>query len=395
MNDQNNNRNTLSSELINQPSFFDSVASIIENARKFVGRTADLTLCVTYYEVGRMIVEEEQSGQARAAYGTALLKHLSAYLIKRVGRGFSESNLRNARKFYQVYSSSIQQFLTAELGDKTKMQIQQLLTDEFSGYHSFTKSQFLSDLFKVSWTHYVVLMRIDNDSERCFYEIEAAKNGWSVEDLRRQYASSLYERLALSRDKEEVMRLANEGLTVKKPGDLLKNPLVLDFLDMEEHTAYSETDLEKAIISKLQQFLLELGKGFLFEARQKRFTFQEKHFKVDLVTYNRLLRCYVVIDFKKDELTHQDLGQMQMYVHYFDRYVKTDDENPTVGILICGKKDDAIVELTLPVGENIYAAEYSLYIPDKNLLQSKLAQWIEEFEEMQTIHEIAEGGSDE
>ena len=386
MSEQNKKRNTPSSELSNHPAFFDNIVSIIENARRFVGRTADLTLCVTYYEIGRMIVEEEQGGKARAEYGKSLLNKLSIFLKNRIGKGFSESNLRNARKFYQVYAPSIQQLMTAELGEARKIEIQQLLTAKSQN------NRLLTDLFKVSWTHYVVLMRIENDSERNFYEIEAAKNGWAVEDLRRQYASSLYERLALSRDKEEVMRLANEGLTIQKPRDLLKNPLVLDFLDMEEHTAYSETDLEKAIISKLQQFLLELGKGFLFEARQKRFTFQEKHFKVDLVTYNRLLKCYVVIDFKIDDLTHQDLGQMQMYVHYFDRYVKTADENLTVGILICGKKDDAIVELTLPEGENIYAAEYSLYLPDKNLLQSKLAQWIAEFEEVQTTLDIAEGG---
>ena len=366
-----------------------NIASIIENARRFVGRTADLTLCVTYFEIGRMIVEEEQGGKARAEYGKSLLKELSIFLKNRIGKGFSESNLRNARRFYQVYAPSIQQLMTAKLGEVGKFEIQQLLTAKSR------KSQLLTDLFKISWTHYVVLMRIENDAERSFYELEAVKNQWSVEDLKRQFSTSLYERLALSRDKNEVMRLANEGLTVKKPSDLLKNPLVLDFLDMEEHTAYSETDLEEAIISKLQQFLLELGKGFLFEARQKRFTFQEKHFKVDLVTYNRLLKCYVVIDFKKDELTHQDLGQMQMYVHYFDRHVKTEEENPTVGILICGKKDDAIVELTLPEGENIYASEYSLYLPDKSLLQSKLAQWIEEFEAVQTILKIAKGGDDE
>jgi len=170
---------------------------------------------------------------------------------------------------------------------------------------------------------------------------------------------------------------------------------VLEFYGLEEMPAYSETDLESAIISNLQRFLLELGKGFLFEARQKRFTFNENHFTVDLVTYNRLLKCYVVIDFKKGELKHQDLGQMLMYVHYFDRHVKTKDENPTVGILLCGKKDDAIVELTLPEGENIYASEYSLYLPDKSLLQSKLAEWIEEFEHVNEIRDASDGGDGE
>jgi hypothetical protein len=177
------------------------------------------------------------------------------------------------------------------------------------------------------------------------------------------------------------MRLSKEGQQMETPRDMLKNPLVLEFLDLSEDMAYSETDLETAIISKLSQFLLELGKGFLFEARQKRFTFDEKHFMVDLVFYNRLLDCYVIIDLKNDELKHQDLGQMQMYVNYYDRYVKTEKENPTVGILLCKEKSDSIVEITLPKDANIYASEYSLYLPDKTLLQRKLAEWVKEFED--------------
>jgi predicted nuclease of restriction endonuclease-like (RecB) superfamily len=224
-------------------------------------------------------------------------------------------------------------------------------------------------------------MRIKNEQERRFYEIEAVNQQWTFRQLQRQYGSSLYERLALSRDKDAVMRLANEGQSIEHPRDMLKNPLVLEFLGMEEKARYSESDLETAIINKLQTFLLELGKGFLFEARQKRFTFNEQHFMVDLVFYNRLLKCYVLIDLKTGILKHQDLGQMQMYVHYFDRHVKTEDERPTVGILLCQEKDDAIVELTLPEGENIYAAEYSLYLPDKALLRQKLTEWTQEFED--------------
>ena len=249
--------------------------------------------------------------------------------------------------------------------------------------------------FNLSWSHYLILMRIKNDNERRFYEIEAVRQQWTCRYLGRQYGSSLYERLALSRDKEAVMKLTQTGQNVGKPRDVLKNPLVLEFLDIDERSNYSESDLETAIISKLQDFLLELGKGFLFEARQKRFTFNEKHFRVDLVTYNRLLRCYVLIDLKIDLLEHQDLGQMLMYVHYFDRYVKLPDENPTLGILLCKDKDDAIVELTLPEGENIYASEYNLYLPDKSLLQSKLTEWIEEFEEEKEIRNLAEGGNTE
>jgi len=364
--------------------FFDNVALLIERSRGFVGRTVDLAICVTYYEVGHMIVEEEQGGEARAEYGRGLLKELSEYLFKRVGTGFSETNLRNARKFYLVYSPSIQQTVSDELTSVPSLQIQQILSAEF---RSIAKRY----PFKLSWSHYLILMRIDNTDERRFYEIEAAKEQWSVRYLSRQVGSSLYERLALSRDKEGVMRLAQEGQTIYKPQDILKNPYTLEFLGMQEQAEYSETDLESAIISKLQQFLLELGNGFLFEARQKRFTFDEQHFMVDLVFYNRLLRSYVLIDLKTDKLKHQDIGQMQMYVHYFDRYVKTENEKPTVGILLCQEKDDAIVELTLPDGENIYASEYSLYLPDKTILQQKLVEWTREFEDAREAFEAANG----
>jgi predicted nuclease of restriction endonuclease-like (RecB) superfamily len=234
------------------------------------------------------------------------------------------------------------------------------------------------------------LTRIKNPDERRFYELEAESQQWSADDLKRQYNSSLYERLALSRDKGEVMRLAKERLTVEKSRDVLKDPLVLEFLDMSEDSAYSESGLESAIISKLQKFLLELGKGFLFEARQKRFAFDEKSFFVDLVLYNRLLQCYVIIDLKTKELKHQDLGQMMMYVNYFDRYIKAEHENRTVGILLCKEKDANIVELTLPENASIYASEYSLYLPDKTLLQQKLAEWTQEFEEVRGALEVGD-----
>lgn len=231
-------------------------------------------------------------------------------------------------------------------------------------------------------------MRIENADERKFYEIESRQQNWSVRQLQRQYASSLYERLALSRNKDEVMRLANEGQTVDKPSDIIKNPITLEFLGLKPDTVYTESKLEDAIISKMQQFLLELGKGFLFESRQKRFTFEEQHFFVDLVFYNRLLQCYVLIDLKIDKLTHQDLGQMQMYVNYYDRYVKQDFEKPTIGILLCKEKNDALVELTLPKDANIYASAYQLYLPDKALLQAKVKEWIEEFEENEELKKL-------
>jgi predicted nuclease of restriction endonuclease-like (RecB) superfamily len=223
-------------------------------------------------------------------------------------------------------------------------------------------------------------MAIKSQDERCFYEIEAAKQNWSLRELKRQYNSGLYERLALSRDKERVHKLSTEGQIVEQPEDLLKNPYVLEFLGLEEKERYTETELESAIINKLEHFLLELGKGFLFEARQKRFTFNEEHFYVDLVFYNRLLRCYVLIDLKIGKLSHQDLGQMQMYVHYFDRYIKQESENQTIGIILCKQKNDALVEITLPRDANIHAREYQLYLPDKEELRRKLLDWMAEQE---------------
>jgi predicted nuclease of restriction endonuclease-like (RecB) superfamily len=296
----------------NAAAFFENVAQIIEKARAFVGRTADLTMCVTYFEVGRMIVEEEQGGKGRAEYGKGLLAGLSSYLNERVGKGYSESTLRNARKFYQVYAPSIQQALPAESADAAKNQIQQTLLAEFKNDVLSKIGQSLSAEvypFTLSWSHYLILMRIADEQERRFYEIESRKQQWTYRQLQRQYGSSLYERLALSRNKDEVLRLASEGQTLTTPRDMMKNPLVLEFLGMDEKAEYSESDLESAIISKLSHFLLELGKGFLFEARQKRFTFDEDHFIVDLVFYNRLLQCYVLIDLKTDKLKHQDLGK--------------------------------------------------------------------------------------
>ena len=232
--------------------------------------------------------------------------------------------------------------------------------------------------FSLGWSHYVTLLAIDNPDERWFYEIEAAQNHWSVRELERQIRSSLYERLALSRNKDVIRKLAQQGLVVEKAADLIKNPLVLEFLNLEEKPTWSESDLESAIIDRLEIFLLELGKGFLFEARQKRFTFDNDHFYIDLVFYNRPLRCYVLIDLKRDKLTHQDLGQMQMYVNYFDCHVKTEDKLPTIGIVLCHRKNDALVELTLPKNANIFAPKYQLYLPSKAELKALLEKITEE-----------------
>ena len=227
--------------------------------------------------------------------------------------------------------------------------------------------------FFLSWSHYLKLMRIDNIDERHFYEIESAKNDWSLTELKRQYDSSLYERILLSTDKDKVYLLSQEGQVIEKSGDMVKDPYVLEFLGLPELPEYSETDLESKIIDHLQAFLLELGTGFAFIGRQVRFTFEEEHFRVDLVFYNRLLRCFVLFDLKIGELKHQDIGQMQMYVNYYDRKVKLPDENPTIGIILCKDKNQSIVEMTLPEDNSqIFASKYQTVLPSKEELQRLL-----------------------
>ena len=349
---------------INIESLCQNSIELIQYARQIAVKQVNLVQLMTYYSLGRWIVEEQQQGQSRAQYGKQVIKKLSDVLTEQFGRGFSEDTLKNARKFYLTYKDRISETVFSLFAIQKSETV-------FSFFEKETP-------FTLPWSHYLLLMRIKNIEERSFYEIEAAQAAWSIRVLQRQYNSSLYERLALSRDKESVMRLASEGNVITKPADIVKHPTVLEFLGLEEQTSYSETEFETAIINKLQKFLLELGKGYLFEARQKRFTFDEDNYYVDLVFYNRLLRCYVLIDLKIDKLTHQDLGQMQMYVNYYDRFQKLPEENPTIGILLCKEKNDALVEITLPENSNIFAAEYALYLPDKKVLQKKLEEWIAE-----------------
>lgn len=336
-------------------SLFNKVSSLIEQARVRVATAMNVAEVYTKYQIGRLIVDDEQKGQYRAEYGKQILLNLSERLISRYEGGWTVDTLKRCRFFYRIYCP------------------QQI------GATVLPHSEVLPN-FTLSWSHYLVLMRIKNADERRFYEIEATSGNWSVRELQRQYGSSLYERLALSRDKEQVARLSRVGNVVEKPEDIIKNPVTLEFVGLKPNASYSESNLETAIIGKLQEFLLELGKGFLFEARQKRFSFDEDDYYVDLVLYNRLLQCYVLVDLKVDKLTHQDLGQMQMYVNYYDRYVKQDFEKPTIGILLCKEKKDTLVKLTLPENANIYASAYELYLPDKKLLQAKVKEWVNEFE---------------
>lgn len=342
----------------------DDSIELVKYSRNSAVRQVNVIQTMTYYCIGKWIVEEQQKGEKRAKYGKQILKHLSDRLNAEFGKGFSTDTLENMRKFYLVYQDRISEKLYRNFAIEKSEKVSRILDDEKP--------------FLLSWSHYVKLMRIENEMERKFYEIESIKNNWSLPELKRQFGSALFERIALSTDKEGVKLLAEKGHVISRSSDLVKDPYVLEFLGMEEKTKYSETELESRILDNLQKFLLELGTGFAFVARQKRFTFDEEHFRVDLVFYNRLLKCFVLFDLKIGELKHQDLGQMQMYVNYYDRYEKTEEENPTIGVLLCNEKNDALVELTLPKDSNIYASKYQLYLPDKKVLKEKLQEWLEE-----------------
>lgn len=329
---------------------YHDIKSLLENARKKVLSTVNSTMTLTYFLIGKKIVEEEQNGELRAEYGKELIKNLATKLTKEFGKGFTVRNLELIRKFYMTYSED----------EKTKSVI------------SFSENP-----FKLSWTHYIRLVRIQNVEERSFYEIEAEKENWTVREMDRQISSCLYERLVLSRDKEEIKALSTKGQIIEKPKDIIKDPYVLEFLGLEEISSYSENTLETSIINHIEKFIMELGKGFLFQGRQVRFTFDEEHFFVDLVFYNRILKCFVLIDLKIGKLKHQDIGQMQMYVNYYDRFVKLDDENKTIGIIICKDKNDTLVEITLPENnEQIFASRYMTILPSKE----DLAKIVEEEE---------------
>lgn len=337
---------------------------LIDRARNTAIREVNLVQLLTYYTLGKWIVEVQQGGSGRAKYGKRVLETLSDALNHAFGKGYSVSTLTNIRKFYEIYKNRISAPLVTDFSEPNP---QPLVT------------KFGNDVpFRLSWTHYLILMRIQNEDERDFYEQLAIQENWGKRELSRQYGSSLYERMLIGKDKQQILRLSKKGRLAEKPADLVKDPYILEFLGIPEQTDFSETELESRLIDHLQEFLLELGTGFAFVARQKRFTFEEDHFRVDLVFYNRLLQCFVLFDLKTEKLKHQDLGQMQMYVNYYDRYEKTDFENPTIGILLCPQKNDAVVELTLPENSNIFASQYQLYLPDKKLLQKKLQEWIEE-----------------
>ncbi len=318
--------------------FYEGIKDILASARNKVYQTANFAMVEAYWQIGKSIIEE-QGGEDRAEYGAGLIKELSAQMTKDFGKGFTVANLKNMRQFYQTFPNGYA--LRSEL----------------------------------SWTHYRLLMRVENDTARQFYLDEAVKSQWSTRQLERQINSFFYERLLSSKNKEAVSQEIQTLEPAKTPEDIIRDPYVLEFLGLTPNDDFYESDLEQALITHLQKFLLELGRGFSFVARQKRITFDGRHFRIDLVFYNYILKCFVLIDLKIGDLTHQDLGQMQMYVHYYERELMNEGDNPPIGIVLCADKSDAVVRYTLPEDETqVFASKYKLYLPTEEELLKELKQ---------------------
>jgi len=322
------------------------IREIIEDAKSNAVRSVNSERVQMYWKIGRRIVVEEQDNEKRAKYGKQILANLSKKLEKEYGSGFSERNLRHARQFYLIYSNW--NALRSEL----------------------------------NWFQYRLLIRIKDETKREYYELEAVKNNWNGRELERQINSFFYERLLLSTDKEAMMEIAREERLPEKPGDVIKDPMVLEFLGLENRPGYRESELESALIEHLSDFLLELGNGFLYAARQKRITLEDDEFFIDLVFFNRLLKAHVLFEIKTTRLTHADLGQLQMYVNYYDRNEKLDDENPTIGILLCAEKNDTVVKYSLPENnKTIIASEYDLILPSEEELRKQIEKVEQEFQQ--------------
>ena len=318
-------------------SLVGEIKQILNDARAHAIRSVDFCRVQMYWAIGQRIVEKEQQGKERADYGTYLIKRLAQEIEPEYGSGFGERQLKFCRQFYKTYPN----------GNALRSQL--------------------------NWSQYRMLIQIPDPDKREYYELEAVNEGWTGRQLERQINSMLYERLLLSNDKESVLAVARKERTPESPQEIIKDPMVLEFLGLERKTAYYEKDLESAIISHITDFLLEMGKGFSFVARQKRLLLEDDEFFADLVFYNRLLRSFVVIEIKNHKITHQDLGQLQMYVNYYDRYEKQPDENPTIGILLCTEKNDTMVRLALPENNNtILASKYQLYLPTEEQLRTEI-----------------------
>ncbi len=325
--------------------FIEQIQAIIASARARAIRSVDTERVLMYWQIGKAIFEEEQQGKERASYGEFLIKNLAQALEPQHGSGFSYRQLNLFRQFYRTFP------------------IVNALRSQFS------------------WTHYRTLIRIENQDKRAFYIAETDKNNWTARQLERQVNSQLFERLLLSNDVQSVLAVAREEKLPTDAKEIIKDPMVLEFLGLKRETAYYERDLETAIITHLQEFILELGNGFAFMARQKRIHIEGDEFFIDLVFFNRLLQCFVLIEIKTTKLTHQDIGQLQMYVNYYDRYEKQAFENPTIGILLCTDKNDAVVKITLPENNStIIASKYHLYLPTEEQLIAELKKELEKIE---------------
>ncbi len=370
------------SPTVNDTALFDRVITILDEARTHISRTVNSAMVIAYWLIGHEIVVEEQKGEERAEYGKRIIADLSKKLTGQYGKGFSTSNVWLFRQFYQTYANRSPEIIYPvgrESGQRQKLYpTGGELPEKRHPAGSELTQGFHPDL---SWSHYRALMREEGEEARLFYEKEAVRSGWNKRQLERQINSFLFERLLKSRDKDGVLQLANEGLTVQRPIDAIKDPYALEFLGLPESHRLVESDLETALTSHMQDFLLELGAGFAFVARQKRLTLDGDHFYADLVFYHIRLKCYVVIDLKVDKLTHGDLGQMQIYVHYFDREVRGPEDNPTLGLILCTDKNDSVVEYVLDKEQQtIFASRYKLELPSKEDLQKLLQEWRAETE---------------
>jgi predicted nuclease of restriction endonuclease-like (RecB) superfamily len=378
---------------------YNRIRNIIESARTGAMRSVNTAQVVSNWMIGREIVEEEQKGKARAEYGKRLIENLSKRLLKEFGRGFAVRNLETFRVFYLEYPELvIPHALRAELTGDASQRI--LHTPRGKSEAVRRKSSIGNELSKLPqipyavraeswrpgllhsnfcWTHYRALLLVDKENIRAFYEIETVKNNWVARELERQINSLLYERLALSRDKKGLMQLATKGQTVQTPADVFKDPVVMEFLGLPESSKLVETGLEQAMIDNLQDFLLEMGKGFAFVGRQKRLTLDGDHFYPDLVFYHIMLKCYVIIDLKVKKLTHGDLGQMQMYVNYYDREVAGPKDSSTIGLILCADKNDAVVKYVLDKkNKSIFASRYKLHLPSEAELRTELRREVRE-----------------
>ena len=373
-----------------EDSLFDRVVTILEQARTNVIRTVNSEMVFAYWHIGREIVQELQCGDERAGYGKKVLAGLSAKLQKRYGKGFSVTNLRYFRLFYQTYTERLpeirhttcDELLQADVNRQKHHKACDVLDDLCLAVEKSSHIQGFSPA--LSWSHYRTLSKVENKNERLFYEIEAEKEGWSVPVLERQIHSFLFARILKSRDKNDVLKLATEGQAVKNPADIIKEPYILDFLGLPDSKQIHESKLESAIIDNIQSFLLELGKGFAFVARQKRLQYEDEFFYVDLVFYNCILKCYLLIDLKIGKLAHQDVGQIDSYVRMFDDLFITKDDNPTIGLILCAKKNKTIARYSvLNNSKQLFASKYMLYLPTEEELERELERERRSIEERQ------------